>query len=533
MFIHRALVEGEFNTNAKFFKHNHRLVEEVHELEAKQRRRDLLVDAKVQYDFYDARIPATVYSGALFDAWRKEAEQKDPDLLFMKLEDLMLHPAETVTQDLFPDHMTVGEMKLPLAYHLDPGGPMDGVTVRLPLAAVNQLPAEPFEWLVPGLLEEKVLTLIRSLPKQVRVNFMPAAATAGEATRGMAFRSGSLEASLAHWLGKRAGTIVRGNMFDLSTLPDYLRMNFIVVDEFGTTVGMSRDLRTLREKVGASASETFALSPESEFTIDGITRWDFGDLPERVEIRRHGMQLYGYPALIDQGETVGLRLLDSRELAEQSMRRGLQRLFMLQLKKEFTQLARSIPNMQQMCLWWSTRGNCEALKEDILEAVADRAFFGPRKVIRTREAFIDLANEGWRHLSEASLEISAIVYQTLANLHDVEKQLSGRLPPTWNNAAVDIRAQLRNLVYPQFVSQTPAAWLKHLPRFVAGAKVRLQKLANAGLCVTPPRCRQSASCGSNTTSGWRSTGRRTSSIRRSSNIDGCWRSCASRSLHRN
>ncbi|HTL28921.1 MAG TPA: ATP-dependent RNA helicase HrpA, partial [Tepidisphaeraceae bacterium] len=481
MFIHRALIEGEFNTNAKFFKHNHKLVEEVHELEAKQRRRDLLVDAKVLYDFYDARIPAKVYSGPLFEAWRKEAERKDPNLLFMKIEDLMLHPAVTVTQDLFPDELRVNEMKLPLEYHLDPGGPMDGVTVRIPLTALNQIPPEPFEWVVPGLLEEKVLTLIRSLPKPLRVNFMPAGDTARDAARSMPFRVGSLLQSLAQWLGKRAGVVIRESDFDLSTLPDYLRTNFAVIDEFGNTVGTGRDLRKLREEVGAAASETFALSPESEFTIDEITSWDFGDLPERVEIRRHGMTLYGYPAIVDQGNVVGIRLLDSPEAADAEMRRGLKRLFMLQLKKEFTQLARSIPNMQQMCLWWSTRGSCDELKEDLLNAIADSAFFGEKRVIRTREAFIELANEGWRHLSEASRAISAVVQQTLANLHEVEKQLGGRLPPTWSNAAVDIRAQLSNLVYPGFISQTPPLWLKHLPRFVAGTMVRLQKLANAGL----------------------------------------------------
>jgi ATP-dependent helicase HrpA len=481
MFIHRALVEGEFNTNAKFFTHNHRLVEEVRRLEAKQRRRDLLVDYKVMFDFYDARVPAKVYSGALFEAWRKEAEQTDPRLLFMQIEDLMLHPAVTVTQDLFPDEMRVNEMKLPLEYHLDPGGPMDGVTVRVPLAAVNQIPPEPFEWIVPGLLDEKGLTLIRSLPKQLRVNFMPAAETAREAARSMVYREGSMRESLAQWLGKRAGVVIRESDFDLSTMPEYLRMNFAVIDEFGKTVAVGRDLRKLREEVGASASEKFALSPEMEFTIDGIKSWDFGDLPERVEIRRHGMTLYGYPALIDQGETVGIRLLDSREAADAEMRRGLKRLFMLQLKKEFTQLARSIPDMQQMCLWWATRGSCDQLKEDLLSAIADRAFFGDHKVIRTREAFIALASDGWRRLSEASREISAIVYQTLSNLHEVEKQLSGRIPPTWSNAVVDIRAQLANLVQPGFISNTPPTWLKHLPRFVAGTKVRLQKLANAGL----------------------------------------------------
>ncbi len=481
MLIHRGLIEGEFNTNARFFKHNHRLVEQVREMEAKQRRRDLLVDAKVLYDFYDARVPAKVYSGPLFEAWRKEAEQKDSDLLMMKIEDLMLHPAVTITQDLFPDHIIVNEMTLPLEYHLDPGGPMDGVTVRVPLTAVNQIPPEPFEWIVPGLLEEKVHTMIRSLPKPLRVNFMPMAETASEAARGMPFRIGSLQQSLAQWLGKRAGVTIPPSSFDLSAMPEYLKMNFAVVDEFGKTAAIGRDLRDLREQVGVAASDKFALSPEMEFTIDGMTSWDFGDLPDRVEIRRHGMTLYGYPAIVDQEDKVGLRLLDSPAAAEKEMRAGLKRLFMLQLKREFLQLSRSIPNIQQMCLWWSTRGSCDELKEDLLNAVADRAFFGEKRVIRTREAFIELANSEWRHLSEAQNEISEIVYQTLANLHEVEKQLSAKLPPTWHNAAVDIRAQLSNLAYPGFISATPPQWLKHLPRFIDGTKVRLQKLANAGL----------------------------------------------------
>jgi len=486
IFIHQALVKGEFRTAAPFFEHNRKLVEQVRQIEAKARRRDVLVDEEARFRFYDARIPQRVYDGYEFEKWRRQAEKHNERLLFMQRSDLMLHGAEGVTAELYPDEVNVDGVTVPLQYRYDPGSPSDGVTALVPLAALNQLAPEPFEWVVPGFLPEKLVALIRSMPKPLRVQFIPAPEVAQAVAPGLAFGQGSLLEALALALGKRAGTQLARTVFDANTLPDHLRMNFRVVDTTGKTVAAGRDLEEIRRKLGLKARESFAAMPPGEFHRDRVTRWDFGDLPEHVELKRGGMTLLGYPTLVDEGASVALRVLDSPAAARAAMRGGLRRLFMIQVGEELKYLSRKLPGLEQMCLHYALLGRCDELKKDLLTAIADAALLDgadddAAAKVRTRDAFAKQAEAGWRRLTTAGAEMTATAAETLALFHDVSGRLSQDFPPMLLPTARDLRDQLARLVPPRFLVRTPAAWLRHLPRYLRGMQIRLQKLFNAGL----------------------------------------------------
>jgi ATP-dependent helicase HrpA len=483
IFIREALVNGEYNTDAPYFRHNKQLVRDVELMEAKLRRRDLLVDAQTRFAFYDARIPAGIYNGPLFEKWRRQAEARDRRALFMSKEDLML-PVPEPPKDQFPEAVLVDEMRFPLTYRFDPGHAADGVTATVPLGVLNRLDAEPFEWLVPGWLEEKAVALIKSLPRELRVALVPVPDTVRAVLPLLKFGEGSLPGQLAWHIGRVSGVQIPPTAWDLNALPDWLRLNFRIVDEAGKTLEAGRDLDEIRRKLRVEVKQTFENLPTGEWHRDNLTRWDFGDLPEQVEVKRPGITLKGYPALVDTGTAVNLRLLDTAEAAAVAMRAGVRRLFMLQVGQQMKYLARNLPGVDRMCLFYATLGPCEDLKRDLVNLTVDRAMYDDAPPdappIRTQEAFAALAEAGWRRLSAAALEICDLVGQVLALHHDLTRQLSAPVPPMLSAAVADMREQLAHLVYRGFVAATPFPWLRQYPRFLKAIEQRRRKLVNAG-----------------------------------------------------
>ena len=486
LFIYHALVLGEYRTQAEFFHHNRALIDEIRTLEAKQRRRDLLVEDQAIYDFFDRRIPQGIYNGPLFEKWRQHVERGRPTLLFLHRRDLLRREVEENKHD-YPDTLRVGDLELPLSYEFDPSSPSDGVTVTVPLAALNQLPAEPFEWLVPGLLREKVIALMKTMPKPLRVKFVPIPDNADTAMKSLGSAHGSLHDALAQALGKMSGEPMDRNGFAPHELAPYLMMNFRIVDDAGEVVLVGRDLEAIRRKLGMEARKTFQSQPPGEFHRDGITSWDFNDLPERVEVRRNAMTLQGYPALVDarnQGGSVSLRLFDSPEAARSANRGGVRRLLMIQLRPEVRYLSRQLTvagGIERMCLHYATIGSCDRLKADLVDATIDRALYDPDGDIRTREQFLERAQQGWRRMSVASREIADLVAQTLEKYHALNLELSQVAPPALVASYQDMRRHLASLVYDGFIVRTPPHWLKHYPRFLSGVEIRLRKLRSAGL----------------------------------------------------
>lgn len=481
IFIHHALVEGELRTQAPFFAHNQRLTEEVRALEAKSRNRDYLVEAEARFEFYDKRLGHDVFNGPTFERWRKIAERHNPKLLFMTHRDLMKRPADEVTPDAFPDFMLVHGSRLPLQYHLDPGEAMDGVTVTIPLAALNQMPEEPFEWLVPGLLREKVLELIRTLPKPVRVNFVPAPDYADRAVEAMTFGQGSLLDALAIVLGKFSGLTVRAADFDAKELSGFLKMNLRIVDQQGKMLHAGRDLAEIRQKLGMAARATFAeLPPHPEFHRDGLKGWAFGDLPERIEIKRHGVTLGAYPAIVDQSEAIGLRLFDSPDAARAAHLAGVRRLFMLQLGPELRHLWRNVKNLERMSMNYKLLGSSDELRGQLMAVAAERAFT-PDANVRKQADYQQRGGTAWQRLADQHRILSEFADQALLAYYAAARELSKPVAPLLEPSAKDMREQLARLMPKNFVQTTPAEWLPHLPRFLKGIGVRLTKLKNAGL----------------------------------------------------
>ena len=475
-----ALVDGQYQTDAPFMRHNTRLIEEIERLEAKSRQRDLLVDVKVRFDFYDARIPANVYSGPLFEQWRRQAERQHPKLLFMTRRDLMQHSGSAITSELFPDAMVVNGLKVPLEYHLEPGHPADGVTATLPLAALNQLPEQRFEWLVPGLLREKITALIKTLPKSLRVHFVPAPDFAQAAYETLKPGDGSLAEALALFLGKQEGIQIPPEAFDPSALLDHLHMNYKVIDEAGKVVAAGRDLNAIRKKLGVQVRDSFARVPHPKYHRDRITRWDFGDLPESVPVKRHGMTLNGYPALVDEGDSVSLRLLDSPAAAKEAHAAGLRKLLLLTLRDEIHYLSTMLPNIQQLCLYYQTLGTAGQLKGDIVGKTINRAFLYDSNV-RTEMEFELRKEAGRRHrLLEIGREVAETAEKVLVAYHAVALQLSRPQIPAWSPAIRDVQEQIAHLLPAGFLTKTPDRWLAHYPRYLKAVELRLQKLSTTG-----------------------------------------------------
>jgi ATP-dependent helicase HrpA len=343
------------------------------------------------------------------------------------------------------------------------------------------------EWLVPGYLEEKIVALLKTLPKELRVQFVPAPDTATAVARLLAFGHGPLLHALAWQLGRMTGVNVPEGAWQPEQVPDWLRMNFRVVDEAGKTLAAGRDLDELRRRLKVEVRQTFEELPAGEWRRDDLTRWDFGDLPEEVEICRPGITVKGYPALVDRGEGKGvsLRLLESPDAAATAMRGGLRRLFMLQLGQEIKYLARNLPGIEAMCLHYAPVGPCDELRRDLLGVITDRAIFdnedpAKARLIRTRDEFAARAESGWRRLSAAAQEVCGLVGHALETRHALAQQLSGTFPPLLEASVRDMREQLAHLTPRGFVASTPYPWLRQLPRFLKGIEVRLKKLLNAG-----------------------------------------------------
>ncbi|MEX0654453.1 MAG: ATP-dependent RNA helicase HrpA [Phycisphaeraceae bacterium] len=483
LFIHHALVEGDCPCNAPFFQHNQQLAEQVEKLEAKARRRDLLADEQARFAFYDARVPTGITNLPQFEKWRKQAERENPKLLYMTERDLLAGSAEDVTAAAYPDRLDIRGVGLPLDYQLNPGETSDGVTLTAPLEVLNQLDERQLDWAVPGLLREKVLALIRSLPKSIRRNFVPAPDYTEQVLGTITFGQGSLMEAVADALGRLTGVDVPVSAFKPETLPPHLRVNVRAVDKQGKPLAEGRDLQALRHQLGAEATASFADlgGRDDALTRTGITTWDFDELPKTVDVAHAGgMTMTGHPALIDEGETVALRILDTPERAAHETRLGLRRLFFLQVKPEVTYRVDHLPDLEKMRLHAATLLDVKTLRRELAELITDRAFLGDNPKIRTRAAFDAQLDAGWNRLGTVTQQVAGQVAQLFAQYHHAALMLEQAGHPQWRYAVADVREQLALLTPAGFLTHTPWDWLVSYPRYFAAITSRLQKLANAG-----------------------------------------------------
>jgi ATP-dependent helicase HrpA len=480
LFLEHALVEEDYRTQAAFFQHNRQLLEDIRGLGAKSRRRDLVVEDYARYRFYDSRIPESVTDGVSFEKWRKQAEREDPRRLFMTQHDLLGEHADEVKPAEFPDAAAIDRMQLPLDYRFEPGAEEDGVTITVPREGLAQLRADQLGWLVPGLLEEKIVTLMRGLPKQIRRNLVPIPETARKTLAELQFGEGPFLPSLSAAIRKVVGEHVPVDAFQTEALPPHLRMQVRVVDEEGKTLAAGRDVAQLRKELGAEAAAPTAEIHDDQWTRDGIAAWDFDELPKRIEVARGGVTLPAYPALMDQGDSASLRLFDSPELATRQTRRGLRRLFVLAEKRELKAQVDWIPQLNQWAIYASPLCTAADLRRQLIDLLADRTFLRQKELPRTRKEFDERRKAVSRLITPAVQEVVPTVDALLKEYHRVRLAREDAGGKNWQYAFDDVQRQIARLTPEDFLARTPWEWLIHVPRYLRGVRVRLEKLSAGG-----------------------------------------------------
>jgi ATP-dependent helicase HrpA len=472
IFIRSALVQGELDTRAPFFAHNRRLVSDIERLEHKSRRPDILVDDELIHAFYDERLPETVVDGASFEAWRRDAERERPKLLYLAREDLMRHEAAGITTEAFPPGLRLGPNRFALEYRFEPGSSQDGVTLTVPVALLNQVPAACCEWLVPGLLKEKVRALAKSMPQRLRHKLGPldefaedfVAAAAPSDTPIAAVPSDTpLAAALARYIGERLNVQVPPDAFRPDSAPPHLQMNFRVLAEDGRQLAMGKNLLELKSRFSGAAQ---AILREEAPIAEGerYTGWTLGDLPELLELERGGSTLLGYPGLVDGGDAVTLQVFDSPEKAREAHRAGVRRLLAIAFKDRVRDLQRSLARDVVL----------GPMKEDVVTAALDRTFLAASLPVQQAD-FARRIEEGRSRFNLIAQEIARTAAAISAEHAALQKKLAS-LEKALPTVVQDVRQQLERLLPHGWLARTPWERLQHLPRYLKAAAIRLEKV---------------------------------------------------------
>jgi len=480
LMIRVGLVEGECRVRAGFLGRNLRLVQQLEALATRSRRPDLYVGLQEQFDFYDQRIPADVCDIAALERWLRKARDKQPGLLEMTIEDLLGQVPVTEAIEAYPNQFSVGPSQLPLEYRFEPGNEGDGVTLTVPQAAVNQLDAGRLGWLVPGLLEEKVLALIRSLPKAIRRNFVPAPDTARKVVDRLRFGEGSFLEAVADALQQFSEDPVAASDFRLDRLPHHLQMNVRVVDDEGKPILTSRDVDRVQRELRQKVATSFAELRDVHWHRDGMTNWDLEEFPEQVTFKRGGLKLIGYPMLIDTGRDVALRLGDSADKAARKTHGGLRRLICLAEHNELRGQVAWLPGLDQWKLYAATLCGSRQLEQQLEELIADRAFLEQYEIPRTTADYEEFRRRGRERVGLAIQMITPLMRRLLESYHRAKLAIEEHESPRWQYAIVDLKSQMAELTGDRFLVRTPYSWLEHLPRYFEGMCVRLDRLVSGG-----------------------------------------------------
>ncbi|MEU7136676.1 ATP-dependent RNA helicase HrpA [Streptomyces sp. NPDC046261] len=493
LFIRNALVEGDWRTHHQFFHDNRKLLGEVEELEHRARRRDILVDDETLFDFYDQRLPEHVVSGAHFDSWWKHKRRDEPELLNFEHSMLINENAEAVTKDDYPDSWRQGRLKFKVTYQFEPGADADGVTVHIPLQVLNQVAAEGFDWQIPGLREDLVTELIRSLPKPIRRNCVPAPNFAQRFLDSAVPLQEPLTTALARGLHRMTAVRVEAEDFDLAKVPDHLKITFRVIDERKRKIAEDKDLEALRlrlkPKTRAAITKAFEKAAESTGGAgpeqrSGLTQWTVGTLPRTFETRRAGQPVKAYPALVDEGASVAVRLFDTEPEQREAMWRGTRRLILLNLPSNPAKFAQDkLGNQQKLALSRNPHGSIQALFDDCVSGAADKLMAAHGGPAWDEESFRKLFDAVRADIVDATLDTIRKVQEVLAAWQACERRL--KAPPLSTSLALvpsltDVKEQLAELIRPGFVTAHGVRRLQDLLRYLVAVDRRLTQLpANA------------------------------------------------------
>ena len=512
IFIREALVQGEIETRLPFLAHNQKLIRQVEELEHKARRQDVLVDDELIHAFYDQQLPPTVCSTASLEKWYRDEVKRQPRLLQLSRDELMRHEAAGITTASFPRAVRLGGIDCAAAYLHEPGDAKDGLTVTVPIYALNQVNDEQCEWLVPGMLKDKVLALIKSLHQRPRSRLMPLPDFAAAFIEAHPVPVGGLTDALLKAVRDKTQLPVQRNDFKLEQVSPHLFMNFRIVDEHGRQLGTGRDLAGLKAELGGQARSAFqALAalklaessapaqapttavvksdsavgatrgvraqvqapPAPALSEQRYTDWTFGELPELMELHRAGQTLIGFPALIDRGMHVEIEVFDEPQVAAARHRAGLKRLLSLQLREPLRYLEKNIPDLQKMAAAYMGLGTMEELREQIIDVALDRAFLA-EPLPTDAASFRRRIDEGRTRLNLIAAEVARLALAVLVELAAAQRKLKDAKPP--REVADDIHAQLQRLCPKRFIANTDWAALQHFARYLKAIVLRLDKL---------------------------------------------------------
>ena len=491
LFIREALVEGNLDSQAPFFRHNMSLIREIQEIEQKSRRLDVLVDEDAIFEFYDQRLGAEVCSLASLEKWRKSAEAENPKALWLAREDLMARSEHGVTLDLYPKTVRMAGVSMALGYYFDPGSPRDGVTLTVPLFALNQIDEIRCEWLVPGMLKDKVQALVKSLPPRMRRQCVPIADYAKEFFArhgGDRQPQEHLLDALIRDLREEKSVLCEKSDFKLELLPPHLRMNYKVIDDHGRQLEMSRSLAELRAELGAQARENFqGIAGKDSGVVneleESLTTWSFGELPELMEIHRKGQTLIGIPALVDNGESVALEVFDDPRKAAQVHRRGLRRLFRIQLREQVRFIEKSLRSLQGVMMQISSIpligrrfSNFDDLKNQVIDGALERTALAEPLPMNQKSFYDRLADTKGR---------LALIAQDLARMTAQIVEIAVRIAKGLNSLKSqkvlqeDISSQMERLFPPEFLISVPAKSFANYPRYLSAILLRMEKFRDA------------------------------------------------------
>lgn len=481
LFIQSALVNHDYHSNAPFFVANQKLLEEVGMIQHKGRRVDLVEDELWLYAFYDNKLSAEVVNGITLDKWRKTAERINPKILFLTKEDLTREQDNYVNDWDFPDHKKIGNLTIALQYRFEPGHDEDGVTAIIPVHQLNQLQSFVFDWLVPGMLEEKCIALIKALPKQLRKHFVPVP----EMVKRCLEIEPDFKGTIQEWLGNRLRKLTEEsvplNSWNMDALPCHLKMNFRVIDDQGQLLDYGRDLKKLQLKYTLTAKESFEQIAADELNFTGCIQWAFDDLPVSYSFVQNGKTFIGFPAIIDEGDAVGVRIFDTEAKATQEHQAGLIRLLQLSLRKDCTYISKNCLQSASAELTYNRLPKHPFLKQDTRPSYKDDLLYSiiyqvfiDNKTLRTQAAFEQTLQENKPQLISTANEAASCVQEIMAVYAELKTALE---KININNPLYqDINEQLTVLIYSGFIRFTPLHQLKAIPRYLKAIRFRLDKM---------------------------------------------------------
>ena len=477
LFIQDGLVEEQLESGDPFFEHNRSIREELAEMAAKTRSRDFLVDEYAIYSYYNQRLPDNVVDLAGLRAWLK----KDPTAVHMRIEDFIEQEDDEQTNDQFPAQWSNDSMTLPVTYNFQPGDDDDGVTITVPAEGLAQLNSEQLDWLVPGLLEEKLVALIRSLPKSIRRGLVPAPDTAKKVASELNFGEGPFLKTVAAKFSEVAAERIQPAEFRLEKLPPHLQMNVRVVDADGKEQVTGRDLDALRRDPSNRSKENTAPIDDGKWNRDELTKWSFGELPREIRVNRSGIELAAFPTLIDNQQDVQMRLRDSQSLSNFETRAAVRRLYAIAKRRDIRSQVKWLPNWEQTCLFASSLFSKANLEQEVIDLIADRAFLANEELPRDEREFNRRLLEAGSRIAGATQDAAKVVATTFESLHQCHFAIDELKTSRFQDARTDIQHQIQLLTKNGFLANTPWPWLQCYPRYLKAILQRIDKLKSGGL----------------------------------------------------